>query len=547
VLSVFFIIVIEFYVIIISIIQMNNLYKVKVGGVYMDCIHCNGSGYKRDEYDVFKKREADALAIADSISDGIYITDKNGVVTAINKAYTEITGIKGSDIVGKHMKNVWNNMVFTSDPAFVEIEPEDKDRALDMFNSGKKKTLKNRKPCAIALMVLQEKKAISVLTTIDRTNRRVLMTGTPFFDKDGNVVQVLTIIKDLTELFVLREKLEDAEKEKVKYLSELKNLKKNIKENQLYKDLICKSSSMEKVIKLIEHVAKTDATILITGETGVGKEVVARTIYKNSKRANGPYIKVNCAAIPETLLESELFGYDKGAFTGAQQKEKLGLFEMANNGTILLDEIGEIPLKLQSKLLRVLQEREIKRIGGTSNIKVDVRVIAATNLNLEEEVRKGNFREDLFYRLNVIPIMLPPLRERKEDISLLVYNFLDKFNKMYGKNKDLDITAVEALESHSWPGNVRELENSIERLVVIGDESLITRNSIISILGKEKFDHEAMGTFSGTLKDAVDQFERNIMEKTLKKCGSTYKAAEVLGITQSTVVRKAKALGITEW
>jgi transcriptional regulator with PAS, ATPase and Fis domain len=513
----------------------------------MDNIHVNEIDYKSDEYDLFKKREADALAIADSISDGIYITDRNGIVTAINKAYTEITGIKGSDIVGKHMKNVWNNMVFISDPAFVEIEPEDKGRALDIFNNGKQKTLKTRKPYAVALMVLQEKKSISVLTTIDRTNRRVLMTGTPFFDNDGNVIQVLTIIKDLTELFVLREKLEEAEKEKVKYLSELKNLKKDIKEKQLYKDLISKSSSMEKVIKLIEHVAKTDATILITGETGVGKEVVARTIYKNSKRANGPYIKVNCAAIPETLLESELFGYEKGAFTGAQQKEKLGLFEMANNGTILLDEIGEIPLKLQSKLLRVLQEREIKRIGGISNIKVDVRIIAATNLNLEEEVKKGNFREDLYYRLNVIPIILPPLRERKDDISLLACNFLEKFNKHYGKTKDFDITAVEALESHSWPGNVRELENSIERLVVIGDESLITRNSIISILGKEKFLDGATDTISGTLKEAVDQFERNIIEKTLKKCGSTYKAADVLGITQSTVVRKAKALGITEW
>jgi transcriptional regulator with PAS, ATPase and Fis domain len=513
----------------------------------MDCVHCIGNDYKWDEHDLFKKREADALAIADSISDGIYITDKNGVVTATNKAYTEITGIRSTDIVGKNMKDVWNKMTFISEPAFVEIEPEDKERALDMFNNVKKKTLKNRKPCAISLMVLQEKKPISVLTTIDRTNKRVLMTGTPFLDKKGNVLQVLTIIKDLTELFVLREKLEDAEKEKVKYLSELKNLKNDIKENKLQKDLISKSASMEKVIKLIEHVAKTDATILITGETGVGKEVVARTIYKYSKRASGPYIKVNCAAIPETLLESELFGYEKGAFTGAQQREKLGLFELANNGTILLDEIAEIPIKLQSKLLRVLQEREIKRIGGTSNIKVDVRVIAATNLNLEEEVRKGNFREDLYYRLNVIPIVLPPLRERKDDVSLLAYNFLDKFNKMYGKTKDFDITAIEVLESHNWPGNVRELENSIERLVVIGDESLITRNSIISILGKEKFSEGITSTITGTLKEAVDQFEKNIIEKTLKKCGNTYKAAEILGITQSTVVRKAKALGITEW
>lgn len=513
----------------------------------MDNVNMNEIGYKSDEQDLFKKREADALAIADSISDGIYITDKNGVVTAINKAFTEITGIKAADIVGKNMQQVWNNVVLNSDPAFIEIKPEDKANAFDMFNNGKKKTLKTRKPCSIALLVLKEKKSISVLTTIDRMNKRVLITGTPFLDEDKNVVQVLTIIKDLTELFVLREKLEEVEKEKAKYLSEIKNLKKDIKERQLYKDLISKSSSMDRVIKLIENVSKTDATILITGETGVGKEVVARTIFKNSKRANGPYIRVNCAAIPENLLESELFGYEKGSFTGASQNGKLGLFEMANNGTILLDEIGEIPVKLQPKLLRVLQEREIKRIGGTSNIKIDVRVIAATNLNLEDEVKKGNFREDLYYRLNVIPIELPPLRERKEDISLLVYNFLGKFNKAYGKTKDFDITALEILENYSWPGNVRELENSIERLVVIGDEHLITRNTILSVLGQDKFYEASTETIDGTLKEAVDKFERNILEKTLKSCGSTYKAAKILGITQSTVVRKAKALGITEW
>ena len=399
----------------------------------------------------------------------------------------------------------------------------------------------------MGIIALQEKRPITVLTTIDRTNKRVLITGTPFLDSDGNVTQVLTIIKDLTELFVLREKLEEMENDKKRYLDEINNLKEGIKEKQNYNGLISKSRGMEKIIELIEYVAKTDVTILITGETGVGKEVVARSVFKNSKRYNKPYIKVNCAAIPETLLESELFGYEKGAFTGASNKEKLGLFELANNGTILLDEIGEIPINLQAKLLRVLQEKEIKRIGGIKTIKIDVRVIAATNQNLEEEVRKGRFREDLFYRLNVIPITIPPLRERKEDISLLAYTFLEKFNKLYNKNKDFDITAIEALESHDWPGNVRELENAIERLVVIGDKNFITRISIISILGIDKFKDINEVKIKGTLKEIVDNFEKTIIEKTLKECGTTYKAAEVLGITQSTVVRKAKALGITEW
>lgn len=501
--------------------------------------------YRRCQQDLLKNREADALAIANSISDGIYIINKEGIVTAINKAFIEITGIDSPKIIGKRMQDVWKNLVFISDPAFIEIEQKEEKYKLELLRNSS--NLKTRKPKSVAIIALQEKRPITVLTTIDRTKKRVLITGTPFLDSDGNVTQVLTIIKDLTELFSLRGKLEEMENEREKYLDEINNLKKGIKDKQNYNGLISKSKNMKKIIELIEYVAKTDVTILITGETGVGKEVVARSVLKNSKRDNKPYIKINCAAIPETLLESELFGYEKGAFTGASNKEKLGLFEQANNGTILLDEIGEIPINLQAKLLRVLQEKEIKRVGGTNTIKIDVRVIAATNQNLEEEVKRGKFREDLFYRLNVIPITIPPLRERKEDISLLAYTFLDKFNKLYNKNKEFDIIAIEALEIHEWPGNVRELENTIERLVVIGDNNVITRNNIISILGKHKFQDINDVKLKGTLREEVDNFEKNIIEKTLKECGTTYKAAEILGITQSTVVRKAKALGITNW
>lgn len=499
----------------------------------------NNDGLEEDE--LYKIRQADALAVADSIWDGVYITDKNGIVTAINKGYTEILGVLEHEIIGRHIQDVWDEKGFDSDTAFMVIEPENRDIALDLVKS--KKVFKTTEPHAISLMVLEEKKPISVVTTIERNGKRVMFTGTPFFDTKGNVNQVLTVVKDLTESVILRERLEETEKENRRYLNELKSLKKNIKQSELYKEMTSKSGSMEKVIKFIEYVAPTDATVLITGETGVGKEVVVRIIYKHSKRVKGSYIKVNCAAIPETLLESELFGYEKGAFTGALQKEKLGLFELFNNGTILLDEIGEIPLRLQSKLLRVLQEKEIKRIGGTVNIPIDVRVIAATNLNLEDEVKKGNFREDLYYRLNVVPITVPPLRERKEDISILAYSFLEKFNKSYGKNKDFDISAIEALEGYSWPGNVRELENSVERLVIIGDDFLITGNSIASILGKDKF----CSNTAGTLKEAVEQLEKDMIEKALKKYRNTYKAAEELGTTQSTVVRKAKVLGITKW
>lgn len=294
-------------------------------------------------------------------------------------------------------------------------------------------------------------------------------------------------------------------------------------------------------------MAKTDATILIKGETGVGKEVVAREIYRRSNRSKQAYIKVNCAAIPESLLESEMFGYEKGAFTGADRKEKLGYFEIAQGGTLLLDEIGEMPIKLQSKLLRVLQEREVTRIGGTKPIKLDVRIIAATNQNIEEQIKKGTFREDLFYRLNVIPIEVPPLRERKADIPVLAYKFIDKFTEKYNINKRFEVAAIEVLENYEWPGNVRELENTIERLLIIGDESSVDEKDVINVLGKDKLPYHVIENENITLKEATDILERSIIERTLRKYKSSRKAAKVLGVTQPTVLRKAKALGIKEW
>lgn len=517
------------------------------------------------EYDSKIKINYDVFNMAESTSDGIYVIDKNGIVIAINNGYTEIAGVNYEEIVGRHIQDVWNLKGFDSDTAFMEVEQRESDSTVNIISGGiptketratqDKSLVKNvsfttnrnftkKEPRPISLMTLEQKKKISVITTIERNNKTVLITGTPFFDEKGEVIQVITVLRDLTKLFELREKLEESEIEKKKFLKEIKSLK----ENEKHSDLIGDSSAMEKVRKMIEYVAKTDATVLITGETGSGKEIVARELYKNSIRKEGPYVKINCAAIPENLLEAELFGYEKGAFTGAQQKDKLGLFEIANKGTILLDEIGEMTYKLQSKLLRVLQEKEIKRIGGTSSISIDVRIIAATNQHLKEQIQKGEFREDLYYRLNVIPIVIPPLRERKEDIAMLSYNFLNMFNKKYHKGKKIDIKAVEILSSYDWPGNVRELENAIERLVIIGEENLIDVSDLITILGEDKFSYDLMAeNKTTTLKEAVDLLEKNIIEKALKKYGSTHKAAKVLGIAQPTVVRKAKALGIKEW
>jgi PAS domain S-box-containing protein len=452
-------------------------------------------------------KEIDAFSIGDAIADGICLVDNNGIVVAINKGYTEITEINEDEIVGMNIQHLVGKEYFTD---------------------------------AVSMLVVEKKKKVTALSTIMRNNKKVLITGNPFFDDNGEVSQVMTVMRDLTELIKARDELEKSEENNEKYLNELEYLRKKVLKNT---NLIGESFKMKEIKELIRQVANTDATILITGETGCGKEVVSREIHDKSNRKSGPYIKVNCAAISDSLIESELFGYEKGAFTGALNKAKLGLFEMAKDGTILLDEISEMPLSLQSKLLRVLQEKEILRVGGTKSIKLDIRVIAATNQHLDKLVQEGKFREDLYYRLNVVPINIPPLRERKSDISILVNSFLKKMNKKYGKQKSLHLDAMQALEAYKWPGNVRELQNVIERLIVVHDEKDITYEQVAKIIGDTKLlINLEDGTFK--LKDAVNNFEKEIIEKALREYGSTYKAAKVLGLTQPTVFRKAKALGI---
>lgn len=498
------------------------------------------SSHSIEEAAMYKRNLIDIFAIASIVSDGIYVIDKNGVIVDANKCFADIIGIEESKLIGRKMQNIWDVEIYNKEEAFIVLDHKDKMPMMAILNQMDSKKLESKKPRAVGLIALEEKKETSIITRIERMNKTVIMTGSPFFDESGEILFVVTIIRDVTEFIKLKEKLEALENDKEIYLNELKYLR----ESQMQTDLVGKAVGVEKIRSTIKQVAKTDVTVLITGETGVGKEVVAREIYKNSIRKNGPYIKVNCSAIPEALLESELFGYVKGAFTGAERKDKLGLFQMADGGTILLDEIGEMPIKMQSKILRVLQEKEITRVGGTNPIKVDVRVIAATNQNLQEQIRKGVFREDLYYRLNVFPIILLPLRERREDISILTSHFLKKFNRQYNKNKSFEKAAIEALEHYNWPGNVRELQNIIERLVVIDDETIIKKSNIINTLGEDMFYIDIIDNNSITLKDAVNSLEKSIIEKALKKYGSTYKAAEVLGIKQSTVVKKAKALGI---
>jgi two-component system response regulator AtoC len=313
-----------------------------------------------------------------------------------------------------------------------------------------------------------------------------------------------------------------------------------------FDNIVGKSKKLQKVHELIAKVIKNDATVIITGESGTGKELVARAIHYNSARKTKPLVVLNCAAIPENLVETELFGYEKGAFTGADAS-KPGKFELANEGTIFLDEISGLRLDMQAKLLRVLQEKEIERVGGIKTIKIDVRILCATNADLKQAVRENKFREDLYYRLNVVPIYLAPLRERKEDIPLLVEHFLRTFNQKFRKNiKGISKEAMRYLVNYAWPGNIRELENIMERLVVLMDKDTIETNDLpFDIFLEERCKADNFKKNGKGLKQARDNFERQYILAVLEKTGwNQTEAARLLGIHRNTLMIKLEQLGI---
>jgi transcriptional regulator with PAS, ATPase and Fis domain len=311
------------------------------------------------------------------------------------------------------------------------------------------------------------------------------------------------------------------------------------------KQFVVHSDCMKELTKMAIRVARVDSTVLIQGESGVGKELIADVIHANGLRKKGPLIKINCGAIPENLLESEFFGYEPGAFSGASRKGKVGLFELANGGILFLDEIGDMPLSLQVKLLRVLQDKEITRLGGIKPIKVDIRILTGTNRNLGEMVINRQFRQDLYYRLNVVPIRVPALRERREDIPVLTSYFTEYFNRKYlssATSKQLDPGVISCFMKHDWPGNVRELENLIERLIVTTDHDRITLDDLPPWLDKS---HPAGDQESISLRCAVEDTERKLLQYAFTHYNSTYEVARFLDINQSTVVRKAAKYGIT--
>lgn len=329
-------------------------------------------------------------------------------------------------------------------------------------------------------------------------------------------------------------------------MKEVLYLRSEIEGYHPFVDIVGRDEKMLEIFELIKRVADSDATVLITGESGTGKELIARAIHRHSHRAQKPFVAVNCTAIPENLIESELFGHERGAFTGAVQR-RIGKFELAHHGTLFLDEIGSMRLDMQTKLLRALQEREIERVGGERTLKVDVRVVAATNADLRELVKARTFRDDLYYRLNVIPIYVPPLRERPTDIPLLVHYFLEKYNRQFNRHvRGLSPAAMEVLQAYHWPGNVRELENIVERLVVISNHEIIQQRELpLDLQSTQTHLVDALDEEECDLRKAVQQFEREYIRRVLEKTRwNQTAAARILGIHRNTLLGKIEQLDL---
>ncbi|AHM57202.1 PAS modulated sigma54 specific transcriptional regulator, Fis family [Peptoclostridium acidaminophilum DSM 3953] len=452
----------------------------------------------RELFDFYEKNYRAFKLIMEATFDEITITDEKGMFLTVSNSCESIFGRPISEVVGKTCYVLEEEGVFSK---------------------------------SVTKMVLENRMKTTMVQDTGG-GRRLIVTGIPMFDDDGALSGVINISRDITEVEKLSSQMEEAQHLLGWYSEELKK-RRSVEKS----DIVASSASMKKIIETITHIADLDATVLLTGDTGVGKGHIAKAIHNISRRRERPFVQINCGAIPENLLESELFGYEKGAFTGASKDGKKGLFEIAADGTIFLDEIGELPLQLQVKLLTVLEEKAAFRVGGTKPFKVSARIIAATNRDLKSFSDEGRFRSDLYYRLNVMPIHIPALRERPEDILMLAGSFLDKFNEKYGVKKQFSPRAYDAILHHDWPGNTRELENIVERLVITSVGGVIDESHVLDILPGESSFKLMVGDVV-PLKQALEEVEERLLLKALEKYGSTRKIAQALEIDQSTVVRK---------
>lgn len=434
---------------------------------------------------------------------GIYLTDGGARTLTVNRSYEDITGIMEEEVQGRHMQSLVDDGYFDQ---------------------------------SVTLLVLEQRMPISIEQTILRTGKKIIATGNPIFDYHGNIVLVMTTDTIPTGAVSLGGKHEE----------------KEAGLNPLYfpapPGVVANSKVMQQVLARAGRAAIFESTVLLQGETGVGKAVVADFVHRMSPRKNGPFINVNMAAIPENLLESELFGYKEGAFTGASRSGKVGLIKAAEGGTIFLDEISEISFSNQAKLLQLLQDKEITPIGSVNSQKVDVRFIVATNQNLQEMVLAGRFREDLFYRLNVAPIYIPPLRDRKEDIVSLAQYFLAEFTGRYKVRKYFSPGALRVLLDYNWPGNVRELQNMVERVVLLYPHREISEEHFFEELALQEVPlpiERISPAYRCNLQDEVAAFERDLLKKALKHYdGDLQKIAEMFEIHRTTLFRKMRKYGL---
>ena len=448
-------------------------------------------------------------AVLDSSYDGIFITDGDGRVLYMNHACERLEGTEAASIVGKYMAELVVDGVYND---------------------------------SVSLRVIRDGRSLTILQKTN-SGREVMVSGTPVFS-NGRLALVVTNERDVTELNDLRRKLEEHGRIAARYEKELELLRAKNAGN--IEGIVFRSKQMASVIEVAIRVAAVDSTVLVQGESGVGKEVIAKLIYKHSTRFEGPFVDINCGAIPEMLLESELFGYEDGAFTGARSGGKQGLFEIADGGTLFLDEIGELPLSLQVKLLNFLQDHLVMRVGGAHPIPVDVRIIAATNRDLLNDVDEGRFRSDLFYRLSVVPIVVPPLRQRKDDIEPLIRHFQSLFLARYGLAKTISPAAMKILINYEWPGNVRELENLVERLVLTCPDDIVYPEHLggyLTDIGKIVSRLVEGGVM--TLHDASEKFEQMYMKEMSHHFKGTTDMARALGVDRSTIIRKLKKYGIS--
>ncbi|MBY6038047.1 sigma 54-interacting transcriptional regulator [Fictibacillus nanhaiensis] len=441
--------------------------------------------------------------ILHSLKDDILVTNIEGIILKVSEVTGKIYGVDSESLVGKSVYDLEAQGLFTP---------------------------------ILTPMVVKEKKKITFIQKT-HTGKKLLVTGIPVMNEKGELYRVVSYSHDITELVEYKTFLNTMEEEMERVKSELDLLRSK----QLRAaGMIANSNEMKKVISTALQLSEVDVNALLLGESGVGKSLLAKFIHNKSQRNNGPFIEVNCGAIPDSLFEAELFGYESGAFTGANQKGKIGLVELSDGGTLFLDEIGELPLQHQVKVLKVIQEKQFYRVGGTRPIKVDFRLISATNKDLKKAIQDKLFREDLYFRLNVVPITIPPLRDRTEDILPLINLLLNQFETKYKREKQLDEAVIHHLLHYEWKGNVRELINIMERLVVLSPSTLISveqlpDNIIDSVSPTTKHMNE-----DHSLKEQLNEKEKQILQNARKKYKTTVRMAVALGISQPSIVRKMK-------